>query len=66
MILLSSSFWVLRQVPWEKPVIQLLAEMETGDTWNDAELWTIYSYVRQSKLLRLPEPFKAVLFTHAC
>ena len=53
-------------MPWDKPVIQLLAEMETGDTWNDAELWTIYSYVRQSKLLRLPEPFKAVLFTHAC
>lgn len=58
----------LLEVKPEKSILELLAEMPTGDTdtWNDAELWSVYSYVRASKLLCLPEAFKAVLSSHAC
>lgn len=50
----------------EKPIIELLNEMPTNDRWDDAELWTTYAYVRGSKLLAMPEPLKATLFTHPC
>lgn len=63
----SHSYGLLEVKP-EKPILELLAEMPTGDTdtWNDAELWSVYSYVRASKLLCLPEAFKAILSSHAC
>lgn len=53
------------KVKAEKSIIDTLADMPLEDPWNDAELWTIYAYVRSSKLLCIPEAFKAVLFTHA-
>ena len=43
-------------------VINLLLEMPTGDTWNDGELWTVYEYLRGSKALCLPDPYRVVLF----
>lgn len=49
-----------------KCIIETLEAMPIGDTWDDAELWTIYSYLRSSKLLRLPPNIKARLFTNAC
>ena len=27
-------------------LLQSLADLETGDPWDDAELWSVYSYVR--------------------
>lgn len=46
-------------------LFQSLADLETGDPWDDAELWSVYSYVRGSKKLRLPEEYRPLLFTSA-
>lgn len=54
------------KVDMKKSIVDLLNEMDISDCWDDAELWTIYGYVRGSKLLAMPESLKACLVTHAC
>ena len=46
-------------------LLQSLADLETGDPWDDAELWSVYSYVRGSKKLQLPDEYRFLLFTSA-
>lgn len=46
-------------------IIQHLLELPTGDPWDDAELWTIFRYVRGSKRLQLPAQYRPVLFATA-
>ena len=53
------------QVPSEKSLLELLREMPMGDTWDDAEMWTIYKYVKGAKSLRLPDSFKTILPVNA-
>ena len=43
-------------------VVQLLSEMEMGDTWDDAEMFYIYRYIRGSTKLCLPEAYKNLVF----
>lgn len=45
----------------EKNIFSILLEMPTGDVWDDAELWTIYEYVRGSKKLHIPEAYRPLL-----
>lgn len=50
------------QVTADDPsILELLAEMPTGDCWDDAELWPIYEYVRGSKHLLLPDAYRPLL-----
>ena len=53
------------QVPDKDSIIELLAALPTGDPWDDGELWFVYQYVRGSKLLRLPEAYRPLLFKSA-
>ena len=47
-------------------VLEQLLDLPMGDVWNDAEILSVYRYVRGSKHLRLPPAFKPLLFTSAC
>jgi len=60
-----SATYPCRQVPDNDNIIDLLAAMPTGDAWDDGELWFVYQYVRGSKLLRLPEAYRPLLFKSA-
>ena len=46
-------------------LFQALLDMPTGDHWDDAEMWTVFAYVRASKFLEMPEAYKPLLFTRA-
>jgi hypothetical protein len=50
----------------DEPIINKLAALPIGDPWNDAEMWTVYSYVRGSKLLSMPDNLKGILCNHTC
>ena len=49
------------QAPSTKTIRQLLVAMPLADTWDDAELYSVYRYVRGSKQLRVPESLKSTL-----
>ena len=51
----------LCEAPSMKTIRQLLLAMPLADTWDDAELFSVYRYVRGSKQLSVPESLKATL-----
>ena len=42
-------------------LVECLAGMEEPDCWDDAELYTVYTYLRCSKQLQLPQELKQIL-----
>ena len=50
------------QVDKSTPLPELIGNMKIGeDQWVDAELAAAYAYARASKLLNIPEEFRAVI-----
>ena len=42
-------------------ILETIRDMPLGDMWNDAELWSVYEYIRGSKHLRIPMAYRSVL-----
>lgn len=58
-------FKLIWQVQPEEAILNSILSMETGDPWDDAELWSVYRYIRGSKNLALPQSYRPVLFQRA-
>ena len=53
------------QVQPEEAILDSILSMETGDPWDDAELYSVYRYIRGSKNLALPQSYRPLLFQRA-
>ena len=53
------------QVQPEEVILNSILSMETGDPWDDAELWSVYRYIRGSKNLACPQSYRPLLFQRA-
>jgi len=53
----------LAQVNEKRPLLEVVAQLEFGDLWPDAQLEQTIRYLRGSKSLRIPEQWRSVLQT---
>ena len=63
---LRNSLWLWRFLSFEAPtkycgLLELLSNAVATDTWDDAELWSVYRYAFGSKHLNLPAELKQAM-----